>query len=179
LRIRLPRDRTDRAERFYGAFNRRHCWRRDSVAWGSRKGRDGPGRHFLTAALRQRGSHARHRRQRFGCFGCQFRTKTALFIEVGTPVARRPPHISRRAFFSHRALQGSSLRTNTPLQESWLVRSSTMRGSGMIDQTQANSEALLAHAVEQTAHFSFGEHDGQGVGFVNAEVLENRPVSDF
>ena len=31
------------------------------------------------------------------------------FVEVGTPVARRPPHRSRRAVFPHRALQNNSL----------------------------------------------------------------------
>src|SRR5215207_191353 len=31
------------------------------------------------------------------------------FVEVGTPVARRPPHRSRRAVFPHRALQINSL----------------------------------------------------------------------
>src|SRR5260221_31814 len=30
-------------------------------------------------------------------------------VEVGTPVARRPPHRSRRAVFPHRALQVNSL----------------------------------------------------------------------
>src|SRR5437660_12023276 len=30
-------------------------------------------------------------------------------VEVGTPVARRPPHRSRRAVFPHRALQINSL----------------------------------------------------------------------
>ena len=34
-------------------------------------------------------------------------------VEVGTSVARRPPHRSRRAVFSHRALQVNSL-SHTP-----------------------------------------------------------------
>ena len=42
-------------------------------------------------------------------------------IEVGRPVARTPPHRSRRAVFSHRALQGCSLRTGSTLQETRLV----------------------------------------------------------
>ena len=33
----------------------------------------------------------------------------AVIVEVGTPVARRPPHRSRRAVFPHRALQINSL----------------------------------------------------------------------
>ena len=41
------------------------------------------------------------------------RTRNCL-IEVGTPVARRPPHRSRRAVFPHRALQSCSLRTDPP-----------------------------------------------------------------
>src|SRR5664279_4486250 len=31
------------------------------------------------------------------------------FVEVGSPVARRPPHRSRRAVFPHRALQPDTL----------------------------------------------------------------------
>ena len=34
--------------------------------------------------------------------------KPIQFVEVGTPVARRPPHRSRRAVFQHRALQDNS-----------------------------------------------------------------------
>ena len=32
-----------------------------------------------------------------------------IIVEVGTPVARRPPHRSRRAVFPHRALQPGTL----------------------------------------------------------------------
>ena len=42
-------------------------------------------------------------------------------IEVGTPVARRPPHRSRRAVFPHRALHGCSPRTDPTLKECPLV----------------------------------------------------------
>jgi hypothetical protein len=37
------------------------------------------------------------------------RSGRGLFVEVGTPVARRPPHRSRRAVFPHRALQPDTL----------------------------------------------------------------------
>ena len=42
-------------------------------------------------------------------------------IAVGTPVAGRPPHRSRRAVFPHRALQCHSLRTDAFLSEAWLI----------------------------------------------------------
>ena len=35
--------------------------------------------------------------------------ETKWFVEVGTPVTRRPPHRSQRAVFPHRALQVNSL----------------------------------------------------------------------
>src|ERR1035441_8847011 len=38
-----------------------------------------------------------------------FRLPNFSFVEVGTPVARRPPHRSRRAVFPHRALQPDTL----------------------------------------------------------------------
>ena len=38
-----------------------------------------------------------------------FQLLPGQFVEVGTPVARRPPHRSRRAVFPHRALQVNSL----------------------------------------------------------------------
>jgi hypothetical protein len=36
-------------------------------------------------------------------------TRPSRFVEVGSPVARRPPHRSRRAVFPHRALQPDTL----------------------------------------------------------------------
>ena len=38
-----------------------------------------------------------------------FQLLPGQFVEVGTPVVRRPPHRSRRAVFPHRALQVNSL----------------------------------------------------------------------
>src|SRR6266542_6816702 len=45
--------------------------------------------------------------------GCGSARSHPLGIAVGTPVARRPPHRSRRAVFPHRALQDDSL-THAP-----------------------------------------------------------------
>jgi hypothetical protein len=53
------------------------------------------------------------------CFACSVvislwsvvssQSSASPFVEVGTPVARRPPHRSRRAVFPHRALQPDTL----------------------------------------------------------------------
>src|ERR1035441_438105 len=40
---------------------------------------------------------------------CGFSWLCPASVEVGTPVARRPPHRSRRAVFPHRALQPDTL----------------------------------------------------------------------
>src|SRR5438552_2426170 len=54
-----------------------------------------------------------------GCFGALGKAISdwqarSVGIAVGTPVARRPPHRSRRAVFPHRALHHHSLTHDSP-----------------------------------------------------------------
>ena len=70
--------------------------------------------------------------------------KKAKIIEVGTPVARRPPHRSRRAVFPHRAPQGCSLGTRVQLEKanhnwmsgSWPYGVSVILGPGTAKSTK-------------------------------------------
>src|SRR5436309_5424150 len=60
--------------------------------------------------------------------GCSHRCLLSSGIAVGRPVARAPPHRSRRAVFPHRALQQSSLPHKVQLAET----ASLIRGRGRI-----------------------------------------------
>ena len=72
-----------------------------------RCGGDGELLFRLTHHSKESGRSARFGRVRFSALS---RPPPSLSsVEVGTPVARRPPHRSRRAVFPHRALQVNSL----------------------------------------------------------------------
>src|SRR5664279_4396516 len=47
----------------------------------------------------------------------------SAIVEVGTPVARRPPHRSRRAVFPHRALRVDTLSSLTGRFARWVRHS--------------------------------------------------------
>ena len=53
----------------------------------------------------------------------QFLLSPCRFVEVGTPVARRPPHRSRRAVFPHRALRVDTLSSRTGRFARWVRHS--------------------------------------------------------
>src|SRR6266404_2584926 len=76
---------------------------------------------------------------------------TPLPVEVGTPVARRPPHRSRRAVFPHRALQVNSL-SHVPL--GW---SSTAENPAAADRNSVPSgKAYPAYPFPQCAVAALG-----------------------
>jgi len=57
-------------------------------------------------------------------------------VEVGTPVARRPPHRSRRAVFPHRALQVNSL-SHSPSGMPWAAESPSAAGRNLVPSGKA------------------------------------------
>jgi len=82
-------------------------------------------------------------------------------IEVGTPVARRPPHRSRRAVFPHRALQVNSL-SHAPADASAATVAAADRNSALA------GKALSDLSFPQCAGASLGNALSSGTKTANS-----------